>query len=61
MLGKNVTQILTENDGCCITTDLVLNFLKDKLLMLLGSDEMWTPGDTHFPTNDVCSVQSDSK
>lgn len=42
-MGKNITHIINEPDGCQITTDFVLNVFKDKLLMLLDADEMWAP------------------
>lgn len=47
-MGKNITSIVTEPDGCQITTDLVLNVFKDKLLMLLEVDEMWAPVENIF-------------
>ncbi|EAT44158.1 AAEL004459-PA [Aedes aegypti] len=58
-LEKNITQILTEQDGCRITTDLVLNVFKDNLLMLLEAEEMWMPVEALNPASDKTGMQTD--
>lgn len=60
-LEKNITQILTEQDGCRITTDLVLNVFKDNLLMLLEAEEMWMPVEALNPASDKTGMQTDGK
>ena len=60
-LEKNITQVLTEQDGCRITTDLVLHIFKDKLLMLLEADEMWLPIETLNVATDAGGTHTKGK
>lgn len=46
-LNKKISRIVTEEDGCQVTTDLALTVFKDGMLMLLEPQESWSPALLH--------------
>ncbi|XP_062540984.1 uncharacterized protein LOC134209019 [Armigeres subalbatus] len=55
MLNKPISQIVLENDGCQITSDLALAAFTNSLFMLLNAEERWTSENVNVTSKDTVS------
>ncbi|XP_062562867.1 uncharacterized protein LOC134226238 isoform X1 [Armigeres subalbatus] len=53
MLNKPISQIVLENDGCQITSDLALAAFTNSLFMLLNAEERWTSENVNVTSKDT--------